>query len=102
MKKMEKTIQQIIRFRSRIETFFVSIEYFASSIEVPGMIDVGHEDATDNEGSRRKRQLIAHFNSIICRILHTLFIIIYTNLSKNDVWLTCFFLTYALKRGKEM
>ena len=31
MKKMEKTIQQIIRFRSRIETFFVSIDYFASS-----------------------------------------------------------------------
>ena len=31
MKKMEKTIHQIIRFRSRIETFFVSIEEFASS-----------------------------------------------------------------------
>ena len=31
MKKMEKTIHQIIRFRYRIETFFVSIEYFASS-----------------------------------------------------------------------
>ena len=35
MKKMEKTIQQIIRFRSRIETFFVSIEYFASSNNHP-------------------------------------------------------------------
>ena len=40
MKKMEKTIHQIIRFRSRIETFFVSIEYFASSIIYISNLDI--------------------------------------------------------------
>ena len=32
MKKKEKTVCQIIRFRGKIETFFVSIDLFASSI----------------------------------------------------------------------
>ena len=31
MKKKEKTVCQIIRFRGKIETFFVSIDEFASS-----------------------------------------------------------------------
>ena len=35
MKKKEKTVCQIIRFRGKIETFFVSIDEFASSINYP-------------------------------------------------------------------
>ena len=31
-------------------------------VEVPGMIDVGHEDATDNDGDRRNCPLVTHFN----------------------------------------
>ena len=35
MKKKEKTVCQIIRFRGKIEAFFVSIDEFATSSEYP-------------------------------------------------------------------
>ena len=44
MKKIEKMIHQIIRFRGKIEAFFVSIDEFASSNILQLTIEHVHAD----------------------------------------------------------